>query len=331
MKIMMHAYDIAPARNLARIATEALDQTHHVSFVGGGKLGDMSFNKLDGPNVLITGLSALGKAEQELELGQMARNFDIPWLVVADAHETWARPEAKGNVGHAIVLVASPAEIKKAKAFGYGRAEYLNGPPLWQTFFATNSVEFESSLPKSSIILVVGIKDGRITDGILETVIAAMDELGISWELIFKPHGREVQETVDQDRRASILERAPVLEAQVELSNLFRSVDLSVCAITSSSPIEAAHKRVPVIAFENEDLLERMLAHGITTSWFTAEAGAAAKATPKTLPGVIANLLTDKGAAELRRRQEATYPFFEHAEPVERRIVNFLSELVKKS
>ena len=118
MKIVLHAFDVAPGKNLALLACAAMQQGHHVYFVGGGMIGSPSNTR--SADVVVTGLSSLDTAG-ELALGAAAARTNVPWIVLADTHQSWARTAARGKVARATLFVASPHETEDARAFGYGR------------------------------------------------------------------------------------------------------------------------------------------------------------------------------------------------------------------
>ena len=323
----MHAYDMAPADNLNLIERSALERAHFVVAVKGGPLGPIcGLNSIERPDVIVTGLSSVENSG-ELELGKIAQALGIPWVVSADDHRNWARPAARGLVSHAILLVASNKDVPAARAFGYGRAEYLGGPPLWQDWHRETERKRQYFLG-GPIVLVGGNKNALITDQVLAAVVEKMNDSGLPWGLIFKPHRRENEE-VNPARRARILADANLIAVEGRPSELLGIVDLVVVPAGSTLGIMAAHRRVPVIDFENEAIRRRLLEQDGSADWFPAEAGASLRATAETLADVVKQLLTPEGAAELRRRQEEVYPDPPPGgERVETRIVRFLENLV---
>lgn len=333
MRFFFYALDIGPANNLALIEVEALRRGHSKRSVLAEELGPMSFNNINQPDVIITGLSSF-KNEEELALGAVAGEAGVPWVVIADSHRTWSRPAAAGRVGKATLIIATPVESEAAREFGYGRVEYFGGPPTWQAFAVPSSFALKRPSSNAVVIFVGGPKDGRLADELLAAVVASMKDIGGDWWLVFRPHPREDTTTVDPERRQKIIGGVNLLSLprEVEQSDLITTVDLSIFTLGATGAIEAAYRRRPAVYFENEAVRENVRAQTKGSfEWFSAEAGACVKTDERGMTTVIQRLLTPEGVAELRARQEEIYPIPPpDGERVETRIVRFLEELVVK-
>ncbi len=290
-----YAFDVGPKKNLEMVAKEARRNGYEVKLLEDSD----SLPEIPG-TCLITGLSSF-KNERELFLGAEAKNAGALWFMIADAHRSWARPSAKGRVGNAILFIASPFEIPEAIAFGYRKAVYVGGPPLWQEFFKINSFPSPSDAPNK--ILVGGIKDGNLTNKLLEqTTVAANQLFGSGWTLIFRPHPRE--EEINPEKRKSILSRVTVITDDVSTSDWISIADLSIFTSGATGTIEAAYKRKPVIYYEDKDVKERMIAQTGSPDWFPAEAGACVKARHDDLKEKIEFLFTKRGSQKLIKVQK---------------------------
>lgn len=329
MRLTCYAHDIGPARNLAMIAAAAIHQAHRVAFIGNDERdGRLSLDPP--PDAILTGLSLFRNLE-ELALGQDAVELGVPWVVVADVHDSWARPAAAGRVGQAVLLVASPVEIDEAKAFGYGRVEYLGGPPVWQEYQSIKPAKIQRRDPMSKLVLIGGIKDAAITDRMLEVVTQGCRAFYLEgWEFIFKPHPNEDKATADPERRARILGGLIFIETPARTTNLIPSVDLTVLTGGATDTIAAAYLRAPIIFYEDEDVRTQNAQQFSKPTWFPAEAGTCLKADESNIVQTIATLLFKEGAEALRQRQEEVYPLPPKDEAVEQRILKFLSELTGK-
>lgn len=263
-----------------------------------------------------------------------------PWVILADTHDSWARPEAKGKVGSAVLLIASPAEADGARDFGYRDVRYVGGPPFWQEHLAVQPADIGRHHPEDKVILVSGIKDAKLTDRMLNVVIEAGNALLDEWGLIFRPHPNEDKATQDPERRAKILQGTQLIESAARTDALVLSADVSVFSGGATETIFAARRRRPVIFYEDEDIRQRNIRQISKPTWFPAESGACLKAGVSsgdrtirpTVPMVeaIRTLLTKEGHAALRKRQEEVYPDAPPGEPVETRILTLLTELTGK-
>lgn len=341
MRLSMYAHDLGPAKNLSPVAHAAIQKGHRVRLMANldgpdhpNPLNTDILAMMGGdakPDVLVTGLSSF-KNWIELALGARARQKNTPWVVMADSHNTWGREAAQGRVENAHVLVASPLEINAAREFGYRDAQYLGGPPLWETFRNIPEREIPRKKTGNKVILVGGGKDPFLTDGmIMNVVLACMRVLKDDWELIFKPHPNEDKENFDQGRRGEVMPPEQNISAapqEAETTELIPSADLSVFPIGSTDTIAAAHMGRPVISYEDESMLARFRKMTGSEVWFPSEAGAALRTTGNQIRVKLECALSPEVRTRLRKRQEEVYPIpaIGEKKPATR-ILEFLEEL----
>lgn len=327
MRLSFFAFDLGPAKNLARIARLAIDRAHRVAFVGNDELGLKNFLK-PLPDIVLTSLSSKQPGiEAELNLIEAASTLKVPTVVMADTHGTFGRPAARGRINQAIVLVAAPGELEEARTFGYARAVYLGGPPLWQEYATIEGLP-APRVPGERVVLVGGIKKPELTDRLLEAVVTACREVfGEDWWLIFRPHPNE--DPIDAERRAKILEGVKILDVKASSTGLLPSVDLSVFTSGATDTIAGAYRRVPTIYYEDEAVRARLTELIGRPDWFPAESGASLKAEGvEGLKQAFRQLSTPEGLAALRSRQEEVYPPIPAGTSVEANILDFLSTLL---
>jgi len=301
--LVLYAFDIGPSKNLQKI--------ENVALVNGNGTRSAYNCKLDGTNLispetdaLITGLSSF-KSFEELEMGKIANMLNIPWFIIADTHENWGRPNARDKIKNAIVIVASPDEIQGALNFGYRDAVYLGGPPEWNDFWSIKPAEID--LGKKLSILVGGIKLPEINHTLLREAVKAMNTIGLDYQLIYKPHPNENNNTTGESVE-EILEDVDVIETDARLMNLLPVVDLTILTSGTTAIIQAAHQRTPTIYFENDMIIKRMREQIGTSKWIPIEAGVSLKADSSNIVEKIQELLTREGVKNLQEQQKKIYP-----------------------
>ncbi len=332
MKILFAGFDLAASQNMAALANAAALRAHRVTFIGNQLMHQ--FSSGDTPDVIVTGLASF-KTENELKFAHLARESNIPHLVVPETHFVWGRPKAKGLMDHAVCAVVSPAEVNEAKAWGYKEAVYIGGPPLWQSYFKLEPCK-DIDVPEGVItILVGGIKDAKLFDMMLADVVDSMVFLaethGFKWQMIFRPHPNEPKETKDEARRAKILEGVTLLDSPHSDKVLIPRVSASIFTSGAMGTIVAPIQRVPSIYYEDDWVLNRMNSQIGRPDWLPAEKGALIKGTPANLTEELEHVLQlskelPEHHQQLLQKQEEVYPAPEPGMSVEERILLFIEE-----
>lgn len=329
MRISAYSFDLGPAKNLGMVVAAALARGHRVKFVGNDIYGNTEFLNPQ-PDVLLTGLSSFRK-HIELGLGSDAVADGVCWVVVADTHNIWKGIPSQ-QVERAVLLVASPQEVAVAQACGWGRVEYLGGPPVWQEFFE-KAAPPEPPLPLNTV-LVGGVKDPAITNAMLQAVVTAGREmLDPSGWLLFVSHPNEEYSPDLLVERTAILQsvfRVP-LPKNYSLTQVLDFVPLAVFTGGATDSIAAAYKRTPVIYYSSDAVRERLASQqGGDPEWFPASCGTLAVATDETMPEALTQLLQGYGVTNLRARQAEVYPRPASGQPrPEARVVGFLESLTQ--
>jgi len=334
LRIRFHGFDLGPAKNLGMVAEAAIQAGHRVHFAGNDE--SVWTPLTSGVDAVVTGLSSVVN-KSELRLGEECREHGIPWVMLSDTHGSWGRQNAKGKIDNAILLAAHPEELAAAKAFGYERTMYIGGPPLWQEFWIFKGTPDQLSAIRTSgrrpIIHVGGIKHSGITNSLLRTVIAAgLEAFRQDWTLAFNPHPNEKLMPEDAQVRSAMLQSVHAPNFPCSSSGLIDFAEISVFTCGATSLIEAAHRRRPVIYYEDDAVRNRMIEQTGEPLWFPVEAGVALKATDEEIMALALGVLCDgSGVEALAKQQSIVYP--PPADPkkrVEQAILHVIDMLVPK-
>ena len=336
MNILLAGYDKGAQFNLEMISNCARSRGHKVmTFFGQGIesfLNDPDWirNELPKFDVVITGTASF-KKDPELALGALASRYDIPWVRFADTHSVWGGEGARGRVGNAILLVASPLEIEAAKAFGHRKVHYLGPPPYWRKFLEVEIPKLPGRDPGLPLIMVEGVKDASITNQLLTVSVAACNLVfGPSgYQLVFKPHFHEPEMTLEQlEFRKQILNNVPILETDLIPLEILPACDLLICTGGATDSIAAAMRRQRVIYYSSPAVRARLAKQQGSPDWFPAVSGACQSVEGQLMALAIVRLFNEEVRAEQVARQKEVYPDLPGDERTEEKIVDFLESLV---
>ncbi len=344
MRLSLYSNDIGPFQDLQLLAAAARTAGHEFTLVGNEPLGERDI-LAPAPDALITGLSSV-KNEEELALGARAKELGIPWVILADVPRSWGRRAARGLIGHAILLIGSPAEVEEAKVFGYGRTEYLGGPPKRQKKWSLMPVALPTGTPS---VFAGGIKDPVITNEFLAAVAnGCRTAFGTNWLLYLRAHPNEDGAKPDakpEEREVYFREaerRKEILKGVAVAPESYRKESPSdVLAISATHAFftsgatdseTAAMHRTRAYYFESPAVRARVLDQTGFETWWPTDAGALVRVTSaEEVTAAIRRLDREAEFAALNERQAAAYPMPPaDAPPVEARILEFLTEFIGK-
>jgi hypothetical protein len=333
MNILFFTQDMGPARNLARIAVEAVDRGHRVKsfLLFRSNIAKHIIDSCLDCDVAMFTPSTLNLETDKEFIKKLKQNRKTIALF-SDTYGTFLNPQVL-QIAHLCDFVFVPDEFEKEKALRAGfNTVVVSGIPLWEDFckparYTGDDIRLSLGIPRGiNTVLFVGIKKGGITKHAFEDLLFAISKVNASLFLI--PRFRPEDEFFNEGNYEYLLRSRGIGFADSHrlyknIGDLLPAADL-VVSLASTVGIEAVYRRKRVIDYLPDYFCERLKELGDDGAWNPAELGATRKADSKeSLALAINHLFTDDGFAELRKNQEKFYPLLEQGNAA-KRVLDFL-------
>jgi len=282
-QLLYAAYDTGPSNyGLDIVAYAQRKKNWGVAYVGnnpnvtfsGAVVGlEFDYAIIGGPSSFENGL--------DREVLDLCCRRGKPVYVLGDSPRSILRPGVQSWVDGATAIVASPADIEPAKAFGYKDAVWLGGyPSHWGNPNTTPVSDIFQHGPYAAPagcakIFVCGLKHAKITDDMLGVVLSGMDKRGMEYRVYFQSHPSEIEATKDHARRALLLEHANVreLKTRENVASVMRAADVTVCTGGATAIIEGALLQLPVVYYLDTLVRDYMKMQTNEEVWGPVDAG----------------------------------------------------------
>lgn len=363
MNLGFYSYDVGPAQMLKAIADTAVKLGHNTVLLP-PQIHEVSAEQADDTyncDAVFLGLSSF-QTQEELVLAELLNLRNIPFIIVEDTPGSSRRDKAKGDEFNvpakaAAVIVAHPAELEKARDFGYKKAVYLGPPPhlgdaykklmdakasgLRKKLNKKDKTGLSPIQPQDKIVFVPGTKD-PVMDNIVLSAVVTEARAVIKPEIMvlgFKKHPGEKPESAEEENifkmahavRNEILKSVSLVDIEdYSLSELISAADIIISYTAATESIIAAYARLNTIYFYNDTVRNYLKRLGLKTGeWFVAEQGGAYKIEGSSqIAGAIKTLLSPDGQKALRAEQERHFPIPETWDTAPK-YINFAESLIK--
>ena len=354
MKIGFYAYDVAAGNAMEILAQAATARGHEAVLFPKQERGVAVKRSIEmiHCDLLVTGLSSF-QTKEELDLVHIFHSLATarPWVVFEDVPNACRRPLAESHAPAAsAVILAHPSGEVAAKQFGYKETVYLGPPPQWRLDYETlmaakaencrvkmHKIRGSSSavpLENDDVIIgLIGGKDPRENNRVLEIVVKAISDMGLT--LAFGKHPgekaeKEEDETVFekllQERRRTLSDVWTATTDGMKGAQIAGAADIMIYASGTNISIAGAYARVPAIYLDDEGVRSRMRAQSGSPEWFVAELeGCLVAHDIYELRSRIGLLSTVEGQQYCRLMQERSFPLPEDWH-TENKIIQFLEQ-----
>lgn len=325
MKILTYGQDMGQAKSLARVTVEALERGHPVRSVFFNKIlnqEDLSHLLSWKPSAILMGLATMSN-EFEIALTFEAQKQNIPVFWLFDAYGIFGRP-AIGNTRPDGVFVLDEGEKEKALRLGYPRV-IISNAPLWEDFCDLTNYHNANSARSAFgvcdydyLILLSGIKIGKITLQVLEDVVWAIKELeDMGIRCVFWPRFHPGDENVKSGYYAYFLKSLSIrwhdTATTFESTYTLLLAPNVIVSLFSTVGIAGVYLGKNVIDYLPPYVCDRLEELTGERTWNPAELGATYKAeTKEALKKAFLRLRhNERHQQNLRKQQEHYYPLLQ--------------------
>jgi len=330
VKITMVARDFAPSRAFELVKKELLERNVAVvAHLESEKPLSGTFeniqNDIKTSNLVFTGMSCSEElAKEEIFAASEARAFDVPYGFYADLFGTSSR-EWFGNLrenAH-FVFVLSEEEAHATRLIFPNAEVVVSGNPLLENAFSASrsSTDVRNSLGLKNgdfLLYCTAGKDREVNRIHFQGVIDAVSRLPNrhQWNVFFMLHPGDKNDpsvyadfTEVEGISASIVSPKEMKAKNLKAFDVVAACDLMVAAV-STSGIEAACRRKPVIDFLSPASVKRMKKQTGSDVWPPCKFGVsrAVMGDPAELCTAIQDLMSEDGFQAMRARQEECFP-----------------------
>jgi hypothetical protein len=295
------------------------------AFLGQGKPLAISIPEIEtaikkASAVLLGMSSSLELAKEEIAAGRKAAELGIPFGFYADTYGVYKRPWFKDlREQTSFIFVINENEGRGAKEIFPHAKIIISGNPAWEDFcspkYSYKEVRINLGIESNEKMVLspggkLAISNILLWGAVIEAAHSPiLAPFSLKIFLATHPGDPNPPEIYSDLEKFSRIPVKIIPSQNIKISDLVPGCDILIESYTTTG-IEAAHQRKPVIDFFTEIALNRLQSMTGTRNWELCDLGAAEPVygCSLNLANSMARLLTRDGFAPMKQQQEEIYP-----------------------